>query len=71
MNSGLASGAFTPVVDRTFDLTDIAEAHRYTAAGDQVGEIVVTVDHGRSEQPESTPSRGLRPKGLLGLRSRC
>lgn len=49
VNSGLASGAFTPVVDRTFDLTEITEAHRYMAAGDQVGKIVVTVDHGRSE----------------------
>ncbi len=51
VNSGLASGAFTPVVDRTFDLTDIAEAHRYMAAGDQVGKIVVTVAHEDAARP--------------------
>ncbi|MFJ9582673.1 zinc-binding dehydrogenase [Streptomyces acidicola] len=45
VNAGLASGAFTPVVDRTFDLTEIAEAHRYMEANGQVGKIVVTVNH--------------------------
>jgi NADPH:quinone reductase-like Zn-dependent oxidoreductase len=44
VNAGLASGAFAPVVDRTFALADIAEAHRYMAAGGQVGKIVVTVE---------------------------
>lgn len=46
VNAGLASGSFTPVVDRTFDLTEIAEAHRYMEANGQVGKIVVTVSHG-------------------------
>ncbi|MFE7707782.1 zinc-dependent alcohol dehydrogenase family protein [Streptomyces sp. NPDC057486] len=46
VNAGLASGSFTPVVDRTFDLTEIAEAHRYMEANGQVGKIVVTVGHG-------------------------
>ncbi|MET9475077.1 MULTISPECIES: zinc-dependent alcohol dehydrogenase family protein [unclassified Streptomyces] len=45
VNAGLASGSFTPVVDRTFDLTEIAEAHRYMEANGQVGKIVVTVSH--------------------------
>jgi NADPH:quinone reductase-like Zn-dependent oxidoreductase len=43
VNAGLASGSFTPVVDRTFALTEIAEAHRYMAAAGHVGKIVVTV----------------------------
>ncbi|MCG6492975.1 zinc-dependent alcohol dehydrogenase family protein [Kitasatospora sp. A2-31] len=44
--SGLRSGAFAPVVDRVFGgLAEIAEAHRYLEAGEQVGKIVVTVDH--------------------------
>ncbi|BCJ46972.1 NADPH:quinone reductase [Actinoplanes ianthinogenes] len=43
VTAGLTSGSFTPVVDRTFDLTEIAEAHRYLAASDHVGKIVVTV----------------------------
>ena len=40
---GLQSGAFTPVIDRTFTLDQIAEAHRYMESGRQVGKIVVTV----------------------------
>ncbi|KUL46069.1 NADPH:quinone reductase [Streptomyces sp. NRRL F-4489] len=43
--SGLRTGAFRPVVDRTFRLAEIADAHRYIEAGAQVGKIVVTVDH--------------------------
>ncbi|MGI5521647.1 zinc-dependent alcohol dehydrogenase family protein [Micromonospora sp. CA-259024] len=46
VNAGLASGSLTPVIDRTFDLTEIAEAHRYMEANGQVGKIVVTVTHG-------------------------
>ncbi|MEU4475356.1 zinc-dependent alcohol dehydrogenase family protein [Micromonospora sp. NPDC023888] len=45
VNAGLASGSLTPVIDRTFDLTEIAEAHRYMEANGQVGKIVVTVTH--------------------------
>ncbi|MEV0994029.1 zinc-dependent alcohol dehydrogenase family protein [Nonomuraea sp. NPDC050202] len=41
--SGLRSGAFRPVVDRTFELDEIAGAHRYLESNAQVGKIVVTV----------------------------
>ncbi|WP_049561828.1 zinc-dependent alcohol dehydrogenase family protein [Nonomuraea sp. SBT364] len=41
--SGLRAGAFEPVVDRVFDLSEIVEAHRYLETGAQVGKIVVTV----------------------------
>ncbi|KUJ68035.1 NADPH:quinone reductase [Streptomyces albus subsp. albus] len=43
--SGLRSGAFRPVVDRTFELGDIVEAHRYLESNAQIGKIVVTVSH--------------------------
>ncbi|MFC4911426.1 zinc-dependent alcohol dehydrogenase family protein [Actinomadura gamaensis] len=46
VNSGLRSGAFRPVIDRTFDLEDIVEAHRYMASNEQIGKIVVTVSGG-------------------------
>ncbi|WP_067489230.1 zinc-dependent alcohol dehydrogenase family protein [Actinomadura hibisca] len=46
VNSGLSSGAFQPVVDRTFDLAETAEAHRYMEAGNQIGKIVITVRWG-------------------------
>lgn len=42
---GLRAGALAPVIDRTFDLADIVEAHRYMESNAQVGKIVVTVQH--------------------------
>ncbi len=41
--SGLESGALKPIIDRTFSLSDIVEAHRYMASNKQKGKIVVTV----------------------------
>lgn len=43
--SGLRAGALTPVIDRTFDLTDIVTAHKYLEANSHVGKLVVTVTH--------------------------
>jgi NADPH:quinone reductase len=40
---GLESGALKPVIDRTFPLEDIVEAHRYMESNRQKGKIVVTV----------------------------
>jgi NADPH:quinone reductase-like Zn-dependent oxidoreductase len=40
---GIASGRLKPVIDRTFDLAEIAEAHRYLEGSTQIGKIVVTV----------------------------
>ena len=37
------SGRFRPVIDRTFDLEDIAEAHRYVDAGHKTGNVVLRV----------------------------
>jgi NADPH:quinone reductase len=41
--SGLETGALKPIVDRTFALEDIVEAHRYMESNRQKGKIVVTV----------------------------
>ncbi|WP_447963816.1 zinc-dependent alcohol dehydrogenase family protein [Nitrospira sp. Ecomares 2.1] len=40
---GLESGALKPIIDRTFPLAEIAEAHRYMVSNQQKGKIVVTV----------------------------
>ena len=40
---GLASGTLKPVIDRTFPLDNIVEAHRYMESNQQKGKIVVTV----------------------------
>ncbi|GIG69948.1 zinc-dependent alcohol dehydrogenase family protein [Phytomonospora endophytica] len=42
VTSGLRAGAFRPVVDRTFPLGEVVEAHRYVERGGQVGKIVLT-----------------------------
>ena len=40
---GLESGSLKPIIDRTFPLADITEAHRYMVSNQQKGKIVVTV----------------------------
>jgi len=40
---GLESGSLKPVIDRTFPLAEITEAHRYMVSNQQKGKIVVTV----------------------------
>jgi len=40
---GLKDGRFKPVIDRTFPLDQIVEAHRYLESNQQVGKVVVTV----------------------------
>ncbi|MCQ8190265.1 zinc-dependent alcohol dehydrogenase family protein [Streptomyces rugosispiralis] len=46
VREGLAKGELTPLIDRTFPLDAIADAHRHLEAGGQVGKIVVTVAPG-------------------------
>jgi NADPH:quinone reductase len=41
--SGLESGKLKPIIDRTFPLASIVEAHRYLESNQQKGKIVVTV----------------------------
>jgi NADPH2:quinone reductase len=43
ITEGLSSGALKPVIDKVFDFANLADAHRYMEAGNQVGKIVVKV----------------------------
>jgi NADPH:quinone reductase-like Zn-dependent oxidoreductase len=43
IGDGVATGRLKPVIDRTFDLSKIVEAHRYLESNVQIGKIVVTV----------------------------
>ncbi|MFH0522445.1 zinc-dependent alcohol dehydrogenase family protein [Streptomyces sp. M41] len=45
VEAGLRAGTLTPVIDSTFDLTDIVQAHRHLESNQQVGKTVVTVQH--------------------------
>jgi NADPH:quinone reductase-like Zn-dependent oxidoreductase len=39
----LASGAFRPVVDRVYDLSQIVDAYRYVETGQKVGNVVIKI----------------------------
>lgn len=39
------SGVLRPVIDRTYTLAEMAEAHRYVDGGHKKGNVIVTVDH--------------------------
>ncbi|TDB72033.1 zinc-dependent alcohol dehydrogenase family protein [Micromonospora sp. KC721] len=60
VRAGLRRGALTPVVDRTFDLADIVEAHRHLESNTQVGKIVVTF---RTDRPRRGTYVAERPTG--------
>ncbi len=49
IGDGLARGALRPVIDRAFDIADIAAAHQYLESNAQVGKIVVTT--GMADEP--------------------
>jgi NADPH:quinone reductase-like Zn-dependent oxidoreductase len=42
----IASGRFTPVVDRSYPLAEVVDAYRYVETGQKVGNVVIVVgDH--------------------------
>ena len=43
INAGLRSGSLSPIIDRTFDLDDVVQAHRHLESNTQVGKIVLTI----------------------------
>ena len=44
----LETGEYRPVIDRTYPLEDVAEAHRYVDTWQKTGNVVLTVTGGRS-----------------------
>jgi NADPH:quinone reductase-like Zn-dependent oxidoreductase len=41
----VTAGRYRPLVDRTYPLDDIVEAHRYVDSGRKIGNVVIRVDH--------------------------
>jgi NADPH:quinone reductase-like Zn-dependent oxidoreductase len=41
----VAAGRYRPLVDRTYQLDEIVEAHRYVDAGRKIGNVVILISH--------------------------
>jgi NADPH:quinone reductase-like Zn-dependent oxidoreductase len=52
----LASGAFTPLIDRAYPLDRIVEAYEYVETGQKIGNVVITV--GADGQSATDPQAG-------------
>ena len=48
LNKLIKEGQFKPVIDKSYPLTQIVEAHRYTDDWFKRGNVVITVDHDRA-----------------------
>jgi NADPH:quinone reductase-like Zn-dependent oxidoreductase len=40
----LGTGAFRPVIDRTFTLDEIVDAYRYVESGQKIGNVLIQID---------------------------
>ncbi len=46
LKTRIESGAFTPLVDRRYQLAEIVDAYRYVETGEKLGNVVIDVDAG-------------------------
>ncbi|HEY0679981.1 MAG TPA: zinc-binding dehydrogenase, partial [Chitinophagaceae bacterium] len=41
----IEKGKFKPIIDRVYPLDNIAEAYRYVATGQKIGNVIITMDN--------------------------
>jgi hypothetical protein len=68
----LAAGKITPVIDRTYPLSETQEAMRYLEEGQAQGKIVLTMERARAARRSAFPSPCPcpRPRPLARWRAR-
>ena len=61
-------GEIRPVIDRSYPLEELAEAHRYVDDGHKAGNVVIAVAHRRLAVSRRTSASTWRVQALRGLR---
>ena len=63
LNAWISEGRVKPVIDRSYGLADVAEAHRYSEGGRAQGKIVLVVDRSLADEATSEERQSMRWDG--------